>query len=108
MNDIASFGRTSMAIGQTNGAILDASQQGYMGRQDALAAGQAGLVQGAIQGEWTYADPSTGMGYQLPVQPDPQMRYVTPEGYPLSFDRQSGTWYVGGPDGFWRPLQPRR
>lgn len=108
MNDIATFGQTSLGIGRTNAEILDMSHEGYMGRQDAIAAGQADFVQGAIQGAWTYGDPSTGMGYDLPTWPDPDMRYATPEGYPLSFDYQSGTWYVGAGDGSWRPLQPRR
>lgn len=108
MNDIASWGRTARGIGRTNSEILDMSHQGHMNRQDAIAEGQAGVVQGAIQGQWTYGDPSTGMGYDLPVWPDPQMRYATPEGRPLSFDYRSETWYVGGADGFWRPLQPRR
>lgn len=108
MNDIASFGQTSLDIGRTNSEILDMSHQGYLDRDAATSAGQANLVQGAIQGAWTYGDPSTGAGYDLPVWPDPQMRYATPEGQPLSFDYQSGTWYVGDANGFWQPLQPRR
>lgn len=104
MEDIQSWGQTMQQIGQNGSDILDMSHQGYMNRQAASDAGQANYVQGAVYGESTFVDPYSGAGYSLPVYPDPSMSYSTPDGYPLSFDYATNTWYQGDGNGWWYPL----
>lgn len=108
MGDIRGFGETSRRIGRTNSGILDGSHEGYIERQTTIDGGQRDFVDGVVRQQWTYGNPSTGADYDLPIQPDPHARYTTPEGYPLSFDFNTGTWYVGDGTGSFQPLQPRR
>jgi hypothetical protein len=107
MRDIASWGAVNAGIAASNASILDASHQGFRDRSAMQDQGQANLIQGAVQGQWNYVHPSTGAQWSLPVQPDPHTQYWTPEGQPLSYDFQSGVWYVGTQLG-WTPLQPQR
>ncbi len=107
MRDSASWGEVNAGIAASNASILDASHEGFRNRSAMGDQGQANLIQGAVQGQWTYVNPSTGAQWSLPVQPDPHAQYWTPEGQPLSFDFQSGVWFVGTQWG-WTPLQPGR
>lgn len=107
MRDIQSWGEVSAGIAASNASILDASHQGFLDRSRMQDQGHANLIQGAVQGQWNYGNPSTGAYWNLPVMPDPYTQYRTPEGQPLAFDFQTGVWYVGTQGG-WTPLQPRR
>ena len=107
MRDIQSWGAVSSGIAASNSSILDSSHQGFLDRSAAQSEGHANYVQGAIQGESTFVDPSTGVGWSLPVMPDPNTQYWTPDGQPLAFDFQMGVWYVGSAWG-WSPLQAQR
>ena len=108
MADIAAWGATASQIGQTNSDILDASHEGFMGNQALQDQGHAGFVQGSIHGESTFVHPGSGASFSLPVYPDPAMSYATPDGFPLAFDYQTGTWYQADAAGWWHPLQPQR
>lgn len=103
MADIASWGNTMEEVGQINSGILDASQAGYMNRQQIKNQGQADFVRGAIWGEGNYTNSTTGTTYSLPVAPDPNTRYQTPDGYPLVFDAGTNTWYQYDSYGFYTP-----
>lgn len=105
MADIESWGQTMNQIGQVNSGILDASQSGFMARQALQDQGQANYVQGAVYGEGTFTNAGNGASFTLPVYPDPSMSYTTPDGQPLSFDYDTGTWYQGDAAGWWNPLQ---
>lgn len=107
MADIQSWGQTMQAIGQSNSDVLDLQQQGYMNNSALQSEGQAGYVQGAIYGEATFIDPSSGLGYSLPIYPDPTTIYTSPDGYPLSFDYATSTWYQQDASGWWYPLTPK-
>jgi hypothetical protein len=104
INDIHSWGNTQNQIGQTYSDILDINQQGYQNRTAVQDFGQRNYVQGAIHGESTYYN-QNGMGYSLPVYPDPTTSYRTPDGYPLAFNYQTNTWYQGDGFGWWTPLR---
>ena len=107
MRDIQSWGAVSAGIAASNASILDSSHQGFLDRSALQDQGQANYVQGAIQGESTFSAPSFGAGWSLPVMPDPNTQYWTPDGQPLTFDFQSGVWYVGTSWG-WTPLEAQR
>lgn len=104
--DAQGWAQTNAQIAQTNSEILDINQAGYMNRSNMQYQGQQNYVQGAIYGESNYYG-QNGSVYSLPVYPDPNMSYTTPEGYPLAFDYQSNTWYQGDGYGYWTPLGTR-
>jgi hypothetical protein len=108
MADIQSWGQNALAIGQSDSSILDMNHEGFLGNQAMQDAGQANLVQGAIHGESTFVNPTSGASFSLPVYPDPNLSYYTPEGYPLVFDYQSNLWYQGDSSGWWYPLSTVR
>jgi hypothetical protein len=107
MNDITMLGNTATQTAQTNNDILNMSHEGYMNRSAATDQGQAGYVQGAIYGESTYYS-ANGSNISLPVYPDQNMSYTTPEGYPLTFDYQTNTWYQIDNYGFKTPLNQQQ
>lgn len=107
MRDIASWGAVNADIAASNASILDASHQGFLDRSQMQDQGHANMIQGAVQGQWNYGTSNAAPQWSLPVMPDPHTQYWTPEGQPLSFDFQSGVWYVGTQWG-WTPLQPQR
>lgn len=107
MNDIAAWGQTSLQIGQINSDILDMNHKGYMERSAVQDQGQANYVQGAVWGESTFVNAS-GVGFSLPVYPDPSMAYSTPEGYQLGFNYNTDTWYQADGYGGWVQLQQQR
>ena len=107
MNDIESWGAVNAGIAASNSSILDASHQGFLDRSQLQDQGHADFIQGAVQGQWDFENPNTGAMWDLPVMPDPDTQYWTPDGQPLSFDFQTGAWYVGTQWG-WTQLEPRR
>ncbi len=107
MNDIAMLGDAATQTAQTNSDILEMSHQGYLDRSAANSQGQDGYIQGAVYGESTYYN-AYGSAYSLPVNPDPNRSYTTPEGFPLGFDYTTNTWYQGDGYGFWTPLNQQR
>jgi hypothetical protein len=103
MNDIQTWGDVSRQTGQTNSDILDMMHRGYLDRSATNDQGQGNYVQGAVYNEANYYGPN-GSSLSLPVYPDPNQSYWTPEGYPLGFDYQTNTWYQGDGYGSWTPL----
>lgn len=60
MRDIASWGEVNAGIAASNASILDASHAGFRNRSATGDHGQANMIQGAIQGQWNYLNPSSG------------------------------------------------
>ncbi len=108
MADLQSLGESGTRNANTSSGILDMQHEGFMNRSAVQSAGQTNLVQGAVYGESTFTNPISGVGYSLPVYPDPNTRHTTPDGYPLSFDYQTGTWYQGDANGWWYLLNQQR
>ena len=104
MNDIQSWGQSSMQIAQSDSQILDNSFNGFMNQSALQSQGQANLVQGTIYGGADYYN-GNGQAFSLPIYPDPNMAYSTPDGNPLAFDYATNTWYIGDAYGWWSPLQ---
>lgn len=107
MNDIASWGAVNSQIAGDYQSILDGMYTGHMERGAMTSEGQSNLVIGAIQGNGTYLAPNSGASWNLPLYPDPNWSYTAPTGEPLSFDYNTGVWYLGTPGG-WMPLQQTR
>lgn len=107
MNDINSWGAVNSQIAASNQSVLDGMFNGFMNRGAMVDQGQSNLIQGAVWGNGTFYNPSTGAAWQLPLYPDPNWTYTAPTGDPLAFNYQTNTWFMGTNWG-WVPLQMGR
>ncbi len=107
MNDINSWGQVNAGIAASNQSVLDGMFNGFMDRSAMTSQGQSNLIEGAVWGNGTFYNPSTGAAWQLPLYPTPGWTYTAPSGEPLAFDYQSNTWFMGTNWG-WVPLQMGR